>query len=402
LQNRSPIRSKINGSEPQYLKKRVVIVTGELSGENHAVSLVRALGSQSIDFSAIGSNALRNAGVEIIHDYHDISLIGFEILTKIGHIARAYTKLKKHLTAAKPDLVILVDFAGFNLLLVSRLTRALGIPTVYFIPPQLWTWWTEGRIRRIKERIDLVLCVFPFEEELYRSHGVPVTYVGHPYVQSVKPKYSREDFCRLIGVDSRIRLLTMMAGSRTSEVKNHMPVLMKVTELLERRVSGLTVLLPVAESLDESLFEPFLRGRNSVVLVKGMAHDCLAHSDAALVKSGSSTLEAAILGVPSLVYYRMSWLSYRIARSLAKVPFIALPNLIAGKEIFPEFVQSVDAAAVAKSLLSVLQSQGIAVRKDIEEVRNKLVAPERDPYQSAAEHILRLLEHRNATLPKTS
>jgi lipid-A-disaccharide synthase len=386
------------------LKNNVVIVTGELSGEKHAVHLVQKLNDSSndIQFSAIGSSALAREGVRIIHDYRDISLVGFEILTKMGHIWHAYRVLKKHLEAAKPDLVVLVDFPGFNLLLLSRLTKKLGIPTFYFIPPQLWSWWTEGRIKRIKERIDLVLCIFPFEEQIYRSHGISVAYVGHPYVQSVHATQTRAEFCQLAGIDPHNRLITMMAGSRPGEARKHLPILIEVVDELSRRIGNFVVLLPVADSLDEALFKPFTEGRRNMVPIKGHTHDCLAFSDAALVKSGSSTLEAAILGVPSLVYYQMSWFSYRLARTLAKVPYVALPNLIAGKEIFPEFIQNIDPPVIAESLVSMLENGGFSARKDLEEIKERLTTPGVDPYQATANRIISFLGRNSGTLPKAS
>jgi lipid-A-disaccharide synthase len=382
----------------------VVIVTGELSGENHAVSLVRELGRLSaFAFSGVGSTALARADVHLVHDYHDISLVGFEILTKMRHIRNAYRILKTHLETSRPDLVILVDFPGFNLLLLSRLTKKLGIPTIYFIPPQLWSWWTEGRIKMIRERIDLVLCIFPFEEEMYRSRHVPVEYVGHPYVSSVRASLTRSEFCRLVGVDPGKRLVTMMAGSRESEVKKHLPILHAVNEELSRRMDNFSILLPVADSLDTKLFGSFVAGRKGdFIPVKGHTYDCLAFSDAALVKSGSSTLEAALLGVPSVVYYRLSWFSYHLARMVAKVPYIALPNLIAGKEVFPEFVQNVEPAAIAESLVSMIENGRSAVRKDLDGIRERLSTAGHDPYQTAADRIVTFLERKNATLPKTS
>ena len=382
----------------------VVIVTGELSGENHAVSLVRELdGLSTFEFSAIGSAALAGAGVRLIHDYHDISLVGFEILTKMGHIRNAYRILKEHLETSRPDLVILIDFPGFNLLLLSRLTKRLGIPTIYFIPPQLWSWWTEGRIKMIRERIDLVLCIFPFEEEMYRSRHVPVEYVGHPYISSVRASMTRAEFCRFAGVDPGKQLVTMMAGSRESEVGKHLPILHAVIEELSRRIDNFSILLPVADSLDAKLFAPLVAGRKGdTIPIKGHTHDCLAFSAAALVKSGSSTLEAALLGVPSVVYYRLSWFSYHLARMVAKVPYIALPNLIAGKEVFPEFVQKIEPAAIAESLVSMIKNGQSTVRKDLDGIREKLSTAGRDPYQTAADRIVRFLERKNAPLPKTS
>lgn len=317
------------------MNKKVVIVTGELSGETHAAHLVNAICAVSpLEFSGIGSKVLANAGVRVIYDYKDISIIGIsEVFSKLGHIRRAFRALKEHLKATHPQLLILVDFPGFNLR-AARMARRLGIPVVYFIPPQIWAWHGE-RIRRIKADVDLVLSILPFEETFYRQHGVPVTYVGHPYAQIVRPVHGKEEFYAMWGVDSAAPVICMMPGSRQSEAKRHMPVLLEVLKRLDRDLGRYTVLLPVAGTLKADFFLPFLKGRKNVRLVQGLPHDCLAYSRIALVKSGSATLEAAILGVPSAVLYKTSVLSYLIARLIVKVRHISLPNIIAGKEVFP-------------------------------------------------------------------
>jgi lipid-A-disaccharide synthase len=401
-QSKSHSISKTNGNELSVVAKRIAIITGELSGENHAAHLVNNINDlYPVEFSALGSTTLAGLGVEVFYDYHNISLVGFEILSKIGQIWKAYQVLKKHLTQKRPDLIILVDFPGFNLGLVSRLTKKLGIPTVYFIPPQIWAW-RMSRVTQIKDRIDLVFCIFPFEENIYTSHGVPVVYIGHPYVQSVKPTYSRDDFFKHAGIDGRTRLITLMPGSRTGEVKRHLPVLMEVLKNLDMQIGDYTVLLPVAESVTETLLTPFLKERKNIILVKGLAHDCLSYCDGALIKSGSTTLEAAILGTPSIVFYKMSWFSYRIGRALAKVPYVSLPNIIANKAIFPEFIQHLDPAMIAKTLSNVLENGASNVKKDLDQVRIKLTTSGHDPYRTAAEHILRLLEHTHGSLLKTT
>jgi lipid-A-disaccharide synthase len=400
-QNRFQPTLKANGHKLSVPARKIVIVTGELSGEHHAAHLVENLTEHfSFELNAIGSTTLAALGVNVFHDYHDISLVGFEILTKIGHIRNAYQALRKHLVQNKPDLVILVDFPGFNLGLVSRLTKKLAIPTVYFIPPQIWAW-RMGRINQIRERIDLVLCIFPFEENLYRSHGVPAHYVGHPYVRTVKPKYSKEEFCQRVGIDGQQHLITVMPGSRPGEISKHLPFIREVLNHLDNRIGKFKVLLPIAESIDENLLVPLLKNRQNIVPIKGLAHDCLAHCDGALIKSGSTTLEAAILGTPSVVFYKMSWISYRIGRALARVPFVSLPNIIANKLVFPEFIQNLDPPEIANALVNMIENGAFVVRKDIDRVRDMLTSDGRDPYQVATKHILQFLEQKYGTLPKT-
>lgn len=384
------------------MSRRVVIVTGELSGENHAARLVRALTNQCpLEFSGIGSTALARAGVDVIYDYRNISLTGLtEIVKKSGEIRNAYKVLKQHLLSIAPHLLILVDFGGFNLRLAARLAKRLSIPVIYFIPPQVWAS-RKGRIKKIKSLIDLVLSILPFEEPLYREHHIPVVYVGHPYARSVTPLYSRDAFHALIKLDREGPVITMMPGSRPNEVRRHMPVLLRVADHLDQELGPYTVLLPVADSLDEHVLAPYLKERHKIVPVRGLAHDCLKYSDAALITSGSATLEAAILGVPSLVIYKLSYVEYFLARLIVKVPYISLPNLIAGREVFPEFIQHLNAERIAKSVVSMLQNDRSEIQKELDRIRQKLDSSGPDPYEKASNKILEFLEHTYGPLPKT-
>ena len=243
------------------LNRKAVIVTGELSGETHGAHLVAAITALCpIEFSGIGSRVLRDAGVRIIYDYKNISIIGIsEVFSKLGHIRQAYGVLKEHLLKETPQLLILVDFPGFNLLLVARLAKKLNIPVVYFIPPQIWAW-REGRVRQIKANVSLVLSILPFEEAFYRRHGVPVTYVGHPYTRIVHPVHAKEQFYAMWDVDPALPVITVMPGSRKSEVERHMPVLLKVLDRMDRDVGEYTVLLPVADSLTIDFFHSLHEG----------------------------------------------------------------------------------------------------------------------------------------------
>ena len=386
------------------MNKRVAIVTGELSGEVHAAHLVRAVNALSpMRFSGMGSQALTDAGVEVIQDYREISITGMSIsllLSKAGHIRRAFRTLKEHLATTRPALLILVDFPGFNLRL-ARVARRLAIPVVYFVAPQVWAWH-RGRVRQIRANVDLVLSILPFEEPFFRRFHIPVSYVGHPYAKGVRPVYSKEDFFAACNMAAEGPVITVMPGSRQNEAGKHMPILMEVLACLDRDVGRYTALLPVADTLAGSFFDPFIEGRKNLIPVRGLAHDCLAYADIALIASGSAALEAAILGVPSVVFYKISIPEYLAARAIVKVPYISLPNIIAGKEVFPEFVRSVNPERIAKTAITMLKNGRSAVEKDLEEIKRKLSAPSgSDPYQTAATTILSLLERKYGPVPQT-
>jgi lipid-A-disaccharide synthase len=371
--------------------RNIVIIAGEFSGEIHAFHLVEALkGSLSAQFSGIGSKKLQEAGMEIIYDYSNISLTGIsEIFGKIQYIREAFKSIKQHIAREKPSLLILVDFPGFNLN-VAKFAKTLGVPVVYFIPPQIWAW-RKSRIKKIRERTDKVLCILPFEKQLYEEHGIDATYVGHPFMKTVKPQYSREDFYNKMGIVQEGPIITILPGSRENEVKKHMPILLSVLEKLKHHVHKPTILLPLAQNIDLHLMEQLLEGHPMVKMFKGLSYDALAYSDIAIAASGSVTLEAAILGTPTIVIYKVSLLSYALARMLVNIKYISLPNIIAGKEIFPEFIQQLNAETIAEKALYMLNNGREQIKKDIELLKSKLGTF--DSYQLAKNEIIQLLGH---------
>jgi lipid-A-disaccharide synthase len=379
---------------------KIVVITGELSGEIHAYHLVKALkNSLSAEFSGMGSKKLQEAGVHIIYDYSNISVTGItEILGKLKYIREAYSIMKQHIAREKPSLLILVDFPGFNLK-IAKFAKALRVPVVYFIPPQVWAW-RKSRIRKIRERVDKVMCILPFEKQLYEEYGVDATYVGHPFVNTVKPMYSRAEFYSKVGIEQKGPLITILPGSRENEIKNHMPILLSIIAKLEQHIHKPTILLPLAESIELHFIEKHLPGNHTIRTFKGLSYDALAYSDLAIAASGSVTLEAAILGTPTIVIYKISPLSYILAKLLVNVRYISLPNIIAGKEIFPEFIQHLNPEKIAEKALYMLNNGREKIKDDIETIHEKLGMF--DSYQYAKDEIIQLLEHIYGTLPKTS
>jgi lipid-A-disaccharide synthase len=384
----------------RLFNRKALIVTGELSGEIHALNLVSALNSiLPLQWSAIGSERLRATGIDILYDYRAISVTGLsEVLPKLGQIWMAYRRLKRYLLEALPSLLILVDFPGFNLR-VATMARGLGIPTVYFIPPQVWAW-RATRINRIKRDVDLVISILPFEKALYDQHGVPSVYVGHPFMTTVRPSKPKDSFLEESGLKQRWPIITIMPGSRENEIARLMPVLLQVISRLRRKLENMAVLLPVAENIDRAAIEPFTKSMPEIHLLDGASHDALASSDVALVASGSATLEAAILDCPTIVIYKVSTLSFLAAKYLVKVGYISLPNLIAGKEVFPEYIQNLDAESIAERALHMLNNETTSTKKGMEEVRRKLGTS--DSYGLARDAVIRLLEQTYGPLFPTS
>ena len=380
--------------------RKAVVVTGELSGELHALHLITAI-NETLPFqwSAIGSETLRRSGVELIYDYRSISLTGLsEVFSKMGQISKAYKALKEHLRETSPALLILVDFPGFNLR-VAAIARRLGIPVVYFIPPQVWAW-RKSRILKIKRDVGLVICILPFEKKLYDDHAVPCVYVGHPFMQTVRPSLPGTAFLSELGLEKKRPIITIMPGSRKNEIAKHLPVMLQVIDRLRQDLKEMAVLLPVAENIERHFVESFLAASHGIHLLDGASHDALASSDIALIASGSATLEAAILGCPAVVIYRVSAFSYLAARLLVHVDYISLPNVISAKEVFPEFIQELDPETIAERVLHMLNNETTRLKQEMEAVRAKLGTV--DSYGLARDAVIRFLEQCYGPLPETS
>jgi len=379
--------------DPEHgsFNNKIVLVTGELSGEIHALHLVKAIRERlPAEFSGIGGAALAEAGVKIVYDYGNISLTGLsEIFAKLKYIREAYRVLKRHLAEEKPSLIILVDFPGFNLK-TARMAWKMGIPVIYFIPPQIWAW-RESRIRQIRKYVDHVICILPFEKELYDRHDVGATYIGHPFAGTVKPRLTKHEFLEAAGIKDGGALLTIMPGSRENEFMKHMPLLLDVVERLKRQIKELRVLLPLADSISDEIASKFSAGQ-TIIPVRGFSHDAMAYSDMAIMASGSATLEAAVLGTPTIVVYKISGLSYAVAKALVKVKYVSLPNIIMGEEVFPEFIQHLSAGDIAEKALYMLRNGRKGISEKMAEIKKRLGSY--DSYGLAGELVVRFLEDR--------
>ncbi|HON85369.1 MAG TPA: lipid-A-disaccharide synthase [Syntrophorhabdaceae bacterium] len=382
-------------NEKKGTTNRIVLLTGELSGEIHGTNLVKSINSKyNIDFSGMGGRRLKQEGMEVVYDYNAISLMGIsEIFTKTHHIISALNTIKRHIRDVRPLCVILVDFPGFNLRIAGYAKR-LGIPVIYFIPPQVWAWH-RSRVYKIKKYVDLVISILPFEKGFYREYRIEAKYVGHPFANIIKPTMARDEFFRMIDIDMGHPLITIMPGSRENEVLRHMPVLLSITDILKKRLDHVGIVLPVAENIPDRLIKDSISGR-AITALRGYNYDALYHSDAAIIASGSATLEAAILGVPTAVIYKISTLSYLLAKMLVDVKFISLPNLIAGKEVFPEFIQHLDPEKIAERVIYMLNNDRVEIKKDLAYIKAELGGF--DSYSMARDEIVSFLEHRYGTI----
>ncbi len=329
--------------------KRILMVAGEASADRYGARLVEKLntlhGSGALDFYGTGGDAMQNAGVRLLCNIRDLAHIGVrEALSGIRTYYGVYTRLAKDAAAHPPDLAVLMDFPEFNLRLAKRLKR-LGIKVIYYIGPQLWAW-RSGRIRSIRDYVDILLVILPFEEEYYRSRGVNVEFVGHPLLEDFRPNYGRDLFLSGLDLDPRRKTVAMMAGSRRKEVDYILPVLLRAAQCLIAQMP-VQFVVSAAPTVGADSVRAIARSLVPRNLLKDHfrisprdSRDILANSDFAFVKSGTSSLEAALVGVPFLITYKISPLSWFVGSVLIQSPMKGLVNLIAQEKIVPELFQS--------------------------------------------------------------
>ncbi|MGE5850500.1 MAG: lipid-A-disaccharide synthase [Candidatus Methylomirabilota bacterium] len=373
---------------------RIMMVAGEASGDLHGGRLVEALRrlAPHLVVEGMGGLRMREAGVHLLADARETAVVGLtELWEKRRTLSGALTRLREHLRRVRPALLICIDFPDFNLLL-ARTAHRYGIPVCYFISPQVWAW-RRGRIRTIRRLVRKMLVLFPFEEALYRQAGVDVTFVGHPLLDVLTAAPSREACRAALGVPDASPVLGLLPGSRTAEVRRHLPLLLAAASRLIAANPGLHLLLGLAPTQDRRAIEPTVAASPvQVQVVHGRTHEVIRAADLLLAVSGTVTLEAAILGTPMIITYRMGLFSAIVAGLLVRVRHIGLPNLVAGQEIVPELLQLQATperlAAAASEILSSPERRA-RMRIALAEVRGRLGMP--GATERAAREVLALL-----------
>lgn len=317
---------------------QILISAGEASSDMYAARLAVALQKRTgAHLFGMGGTRMREAGVELVADASDIAVVGItEVLHRLPAVWRAWRTIEREATRRKPALAITVDSPGFNFGLARRLKKQ-GIRNIYFISPQIWAW-RPRRMRWIQRRFERVLVIFPFEEEIYRRAGVPVDFVGHPLVDSVHAKMTREEFAARFGLDARGRIVAVLPGSRPSEIARNMPVIAEACEKVQKDQRAQFV-IAVAPGLKRDVFTGHVHSGGSWTFAEGETYDALAAADCAVVSSGTATVEAALLGTPMVVVYKVSRLTGLIARQMVTTRLFAMVNLISGRQIAPELIQ---------------------------------------------------------------
>ena len=338
---------------------------------------------------------MQAAGVRAIIDMRSIAVVGLvEVLRHIPRIWGQFRKLSRAILTERPEIAILTDAPDFHLRLARRL-HGQGVPVVYLIAPQAWAW-RKGRVRTMRTTIRRLLCIFPFEQDFFEHRGVPTTYIGHPLGRLVKPSMDRAAFCAKFGLEPGARILALLPGSRHGEVDRHIPALIGAVEQIRGRHSITPILaLPPGFGWETANFSERIRAA-SIKVVEGFTWDVLAQAELALAASGTVTVEAALLGVPMVTFYRVNALSWIIGRWLVRAPFLSMVNLVAGRRIVPELIQrDMTAERIAAEATHLLDhaAERAAMQAGLAEVAGRLRS-DRDPMEVAADWIEKVSSER--------
>ena len=338
---------------------QILIVAGEASGDIHGSELVSSIiNIKDVHFFGIGGESMRKAGVEIIQDIKDMAVMGlFEVIGKLPQILGVMKEMKEQAKNRKPDLAILIDYPDFNLRLAKYLYK-IGIPIVYFISPQVWAW-RKGRVKLISKIVKKLLVIFPFEVDFYKVNGADATYVGHPLCKVVNERIEKDPLNYAdYALNEKGKLFGILPGSRKSEIKYHLKTILETSHILKNKYPDAQFGIVKASTLDSSIFDPYLQNSSlDIKIIENYRHGFMRLCDFIITSSGTATLETALVGTPMAVVYRCSYPTYLLGRLVINVPNIAMANLVAGKEIVPEFIQhQFKPNALAEKIIEILES----------------------------------------------
>lgn len=320
----------------------IMVSAGEASGDSHAAHALQALASTGQSFTSfgMGAGALQSQGTELIVDCRDLAVIGIvDVLLNYHKFLKRLRHLRKTMQQRKPDLLLLVDYPDFNLKLAET-AKALGIPVLFYVSPQVWAW-RSGRVPRIGSLVNHMAVLFPFEVDIYRQADIPVTYVGNPVVHDATSDYTQKQARVMTGLNPDQQVVALLPGSRKGEITRHIPIMLASMQIMLAKQPSTQFILPVAPTLDKAFIEQILGSTDTskLVLSDKDARDVMRSADVCLVASGTATLETALIGTPMVVMYIVNAINYTIMKRLIKIPDISLVNIVAGKRVVPEYLQ---------------------------------------------------------------
>lgn len=378
--------------------KKILISVGEASGDLHASNLIRSVLAKdpNISFYGMGGKLMQEAGAHILIDTSSIAIIGaVKILTNCFKIFRALNVMKNFLKVQRPDVLILVDYADFNFRL-AKYAKKLGIKVIYYISPKLWAW-RQNRVKLVKQYIDLMAVIFPFEVDFYKQWRISALFVGNPLIPIVHATQDKISIKHKYGLDINFTTIGLLPGSRRGEIERLLPVILDTASILQNKLANVQFVLPLASSIAEEEINQHLRNYHlNISIIKNDTYNAVSICDAAIVASGTATLETALLATPMVIIYKIPQLEYWLAKHLVKIKFIGLCNIVANAKIVQEYLQDdANPKMIAAEVLKILTDNNYreTMITQLKNVRQNLENNER---QELATKILELLNNSKA------
>jgi lipid-A-disaccharide synthase len=359
--------------------KRIFILAGEASGDLYGGNLVKAIRAvdSSVSFLGVGGLHMKEAGVELLWSADEMGVVGLPGVKRLLTILSVFRVVSTNLQRRRPDLVVLIDYPEFNLLVAGKAKR-LGIPVMYYISPQIWAW-RSGRINTIRRRVDKMVVTLPFEERIYREGGVEVSFVGHPLLDVIRFTNANSLIRSRYSKDQSSRLVGLLPGSRINEIKKLLPVMLDTAAALAKKIPDIHFLMPLAPTIRSHQIDPYLRGRDiPLTVVENNTHEVIQICEMMIAASGTVTLEAAILGTPLVVVYKVNPLTYWLGKQLIKVRHVALANIVAGETVAPELIQhEANPEQIAREAMAILgdSDRQAWIKQRFAEVRDSVGKP---------------------------
>jgi len=356
---------------------KIMISVGEASGDLHGASVAHALRAIQPDIKlfGMGGQGMRAAGVDIVYDIAELGVIGFvEIIKNLPKLFRVRDALAKLMDTERPDALVIIDYHGFNIRL-AKIAKSKGIPVISYICPKVWAWG-RGRAKEVAETVEKVAAIFPFEVDVYSEAGANVTFVGHPLLDIVKTTMSKPQAYDYFGASPDKPLVILLPGSRQQEIVNLLPVMLEAAVKIQEKVPNCQFFLPVASTISREMLQNIISQYPiTVILTENYTYDLMNIAHMAVAASGTVTLEAAILKLPTVVIYKVAALTYLIGKMIIKIPYISLPNIIAGQKIVPELLQyAVTGENIASEAVEILTKPNVHSKMlhDLEDMCLKL------------------------------
>jgi lipid-A-disaccharide synthase len=379
--------------QSKSMKEYIYVSAGEASGDLYGGSLIAAMRTidPGVAVKAMGGSLMSSAGAEVIQPLTELQMIGtLEVVPKLVRVYRILNKLKGYFAANPPALAVLIDFPDFHFQL-GKFLRNIKVPIIYYVSPQIWAW-RSSRITTIKALVETMIPLYEFEYKLYQDAGIPVFYTGHPLLDIVKPEITREEFYRMYGISEDAFILGLMPGSRIAEIERHMPTLLKICNLVQKR-HAVTLLLIKAFSLPHDAFNRYDMSRLKIIFIEDIKYTAMKYAHLLLVSSGTATVEGLITETPMIVFYKLNKLSWILGRWLVRTRYLAMVNIIAGDQIVPEYYQDkFQAEPIAELVNAMIENPSPREQQKQLLVQTKRLLGSEHASQKTAEFILSKLK----------